>query len=377
MKVPYVDLKVQYENLRPELEAAHQEVIEQGQFIGGVAVNRFEQDFANYHKTKHCIGVGSGSDALFLALKMLGIGEGDEVITTAFSYVATANAILRTGAHPVFVDVDKHTFNINLSQILSKISNRTKAIVPVHLYGLMVDMYMIKAIAEQHDLLVVEDAAQAHGALWNGHSPGFLSDAACFSFYPTKQLGAFGDGGAIVTNNGELASRCRLLANNHSVLSGDQKVPGINSRLDPIQAGYLNVKLGHLNKWQVRRQELANRYKVELIDLPIEFQNQAAEATHAWYNFPVLVERRDEFVDFMNSEGVAVVKNYDYILPRVEDGLTQFPIADYLSKQVVSLPIFSEMTDSQIVWVKRCVKSYFGKKKLKNITKQELNPEKL
>ena len=260
MKIPLVDLKAQYERIKDEIDAAIQEVIATSAFIGGPYVRAFEEAFARFCEVKHCIGVGNGTDALFIALKSLGIGVGDEVITAANSFIATSEAITATGAQVVFCDIDPKTYNIDVSQIEAKITPQTKAIIPVHLYGQPADMDPILELARRYGLKIIEDAAQAHGARYKGRRVGSLGDVACFSFYPGKNLGAYGDGGAIVTNDDELALKIRMFANHGRVDKYDHKIEGMNSRLDGLQAAILSVKLKYLEEWTESRRQLAYLY---------------------------------------------------------------------------------------------------------------------
>ena len=277
MKIPLVDLKAQYERIKDEINAAIQEVIATSAFIGGPYVRAFEEAFAKFCGVKHCIGVGNGTDALFIALKSLGIGAGDEVITASNSFIATSEVITMTGAQVVFCDIDPKTYNIDVSQIEAKIAPQTKAIIPVHLYGQPADMDPLLELACRYGLKIVEDAAQAHGARYKGQMVGSLGDAACFSFYPGKNLGAYGDGGAIVTNDDELALKIRMFANHGRVDKYDHKIEGMNSRLDGLQAAILSVKLKYLEEWTEARRQLAYLYNNLLADseivTPVEIEN--------------------------------------------------------------------------------------------------------
>ena len=269
INIQFVDLKAQYESIKPEIDAAIAAVIKDTAFIGGPFVKKFEGEFAKYCGVDHCVGVANGTDAIFIALRALGIGPGDEVITVANSFIATSEAIKMAGAQVVFVDATPDTYTIDVSQIEKKITSRTKAIIPVHIYGQPVDMDPLVSIARKHGLRIIGDAAQAHGALYKGQPISQLADITCFSFYPGKNLGAYGDAGAIVTNNEAWAASARMLANHGRTKKYDHDFEGVNSRLDGLQAAILSVKLRHLEDWTERRREAAYRY------------NQALSAT-AW-----------------------------------------------------------------------------------------------
>src|SRR5262245_53332412 len=260
MKIPLVDLNAQYECIKDEIDTAIQGVLATSAFIGGPYVKAFEEAFAKFCEVKHCIGVGNGTDALFISLKGLGIGAGDEVITAANSFIATSEAITATGAQVVFCDIDPKTYNIDVNLIEEKITPRTKAIIPVHLYGQPADMHPILELARRYGLKIIEDAAQAHGARYKGQRIGSLGDVACFSFYPGKNLGAYGDAGAIVTNDDELALKIKMFANHGRVEKYDHQIEGVNSRLDSLQAAILSVKLKYLKAWTESRRQLASLY---------------------------------------------------------------------------------------------------------------------
>ena len=280
MNIQLVDLKAQYETIKNEIDPVIKEVVSETAFIGGQHVAKFEEAFAKFCNVKYCVGVGNGTDALFIALKTLGIGAGDEVITVANSFIATSESITQTGARVVFVDIDPKTYNIDVNKIEEKITSRTKAIVPVHLYGQPADMDPILALAKKHNLKIMEDCAQAHGALYKGRTIGSFGDMACFSFYPGKNLGAYGDAGAIVTNDENLAKKARMFANHGRVDKYDHAIEGINSRLDGLQAAILGVKLRHLDAWSEARRKNAYLYNEHLkgTDLvtPVEIANVKA-----------------------------------------------------------------------------------------------------
>ncbi|MDD5170688.1 MAG: DegT/DnrJ/EryC1/StrS family aminotransferase, partial [Syntrophales bacterium] len=292
MRVPFVDLVAQYKTIKEEVDQAIQDVIQDAAFIGGKYVKQFEDAFAAYCRTKYCIGVGNGTDALFIALSALGVGQGDEVITVANSFIATPEAITLAGARVVFVDCNEGTYNIDVEKITAAITPRTKAIIPVHLYGNPADMEGIRQIADGHGLFIVEDAAQAHGAEIDGRRTGTFGHAACFSFFPGKNLGAYGDGGAIVTNDDSLAVKCRMIANHGRVQKYDHEFEGMNSRLDGMQAAILSVKLGYLEGWTENRRRNAALYRSLLQDADVGLPLDRSHVRHVYHLFVVRVKQR-------------------------------------------------------------------------------------
>lgn len=356
MKIPFVDLKLQYHLIKKEIDQAISNVINEAEFIGGKFVRNFEQNFAKYVGIKHCIGVGNGTDALFIALKVLGVKEGDEVITTANSFIATSEAITMTGAKVKFVDCDKNTYNINVNKIEELISNRTKVIIPVHLYGQPADMDRILTIAKKYNLFVIEDAAQAHGARYNNRKVGTLGDCACFSFSPAKNLGAYGDGGAIVTDNDELARKVRMYANHGRIEKYNHEFEGFNSRLDGLQAAILDVKLEYLEPWIERRRTIAKIYDEGLKNIVIT-PTVKPYARHVYHLYVIRVKGRDKVRDFLAEKGISTgihypfplpfLKAYSYLGYKPED----FPVVYSLKDQILSLPIYADMTDEQLEYV--------------------------
>lgn len=367
MRVPFVDLKVQYEAIREELEREFQKVFEKTAFIMGPALAEFEEAFARYCRVKHAIGVANGTDALLLALKALGIGPGDEVITAVNTFIATAEAIVHAGATPVFVDCDPQTYNINVKQLEAKITPRTKAIIPVHLYGQPADMDPILELAKNRGLYVIEDAAQAHGATYRGRKAGSMSQIACFSFYPAKNLGAYGDAGAVVTNDDAIALTVRKLRDHGGVEKYQHDLVGYNSRLDTLQAAVLLVKLKYLDAWNRRRQENAQLYDALLAEVPgIVTPNVLEGATHVYHLYVIRVERgsRDELQRFLRERGVHTGVHYPrplhltpafgYLGYRMGD----FPVAERYASQILSLPMYPELTREQIEYVVECIDEY-------------------
>ena len=370
MEIPFVDLKAQYASIKGEIDQAISDVISSSAFIGGPFVKAFESSFAAFCVAKHCIGVGNGTDAIFLVLKAMGIGQGDEVITAANSFIATSEAITMTGAKVVFVDIDPRTFNIDPTKLENKITKNTKAIIPVHLYGQPADMDPILEIARKYDLKVIEDAAQAHGAAYKGRLVGTLGDAACFSFYPGKNLGAYGDGGAIVTNGEELAITARMLANHGRVDKYDHKIEGVNSRLDGLQAAILSAKLPHLPAWTESRRKNACLYNELLTGVPsMGTPVEAAEVSAVYHLYVVRVKNgmRSQLQQHLKKKGVSTGVHYPIALPALSaysylnhrDGY--FPEAISASREILSLPMFPELQKTQIDYISHTIKEFFGR----------------
>jgi dTDP-4-amino-4,6-dideoxygalactose transaminase len=364
MNVPFVDLKAQYLSIKDEIDAAISAVIGKTAFVGGPFVKEFEEAFAAYCGVQHCVGVANGTDAIFIALKVLGIGPGDEVITAANSFVATSEAITMAGAKVVFVDIDPKTYNIDAARIEEKITDRTKAIIPVHLYGQPADMDPILAIAKQHGLRVVADAAQAHGSLYKERKIATLADITCYSFYPGKNLGAYGDGGALVTDYKDWAAKARMFANHGRSTKFGHEFEGVNSRLDGLQAAILNVKLRHLDAWTDKRRAAASRYNELLSALTPGTRNQEPGTpyepawTRAVYHLYVIrVQDRARFQDHLKANGVNTGIHYPIALPylnaykHLAHSEDEFPVALKASREIVSLPMFPELTEEQIAHV--------------------------
>jgi len=359
MKVPFLDLKAQYEKIKNEVDRAIANVIESTAFIGGMFVETFEKAFAHYCGVKFCVGVGNGTDAIYIALRALGIGRGDEVITVANSFIATSEAITMTGARVVFVDCDPYTYNIDVRKIEAAITKSTKAIVPVHLYGHPADMKEIKEIANKYSLYVIEDSAQAHGAGIGDVKVGAFGHAACFSFYPGKNLGAYGDAGAIVTNDEEIAKRCRMLANHGRVSKYDHIIEGTNSRLDAIQAAILNVKLQYLEYWIEKRRKNAYLYRKFLDKVPIFVPIEKPGYRHVYHLFVIKVDKRDAVREYLSNKGVETGIHYPIALPNLiayrHLGFTDkdFPVANSNAHQILSLPMYPELDEQSIEYVSK------------------------
>ena len=356
MKVAFVDLKAQYESIKPEIEQALAGVIGDCAFIGGKYATAFEQAFAAYIGTKHCIGVANGTDALFVALQGLGIGRGDEVITAANTFIATAEGITRTGAEVVFVDIDPTTYNLDVSKLEAAITPRTKAILPVHLYGQPCDIEAVMRIADKHGLLVVEDVAQAHGARVGDRTVGTYGRAACYSFYPGKNLGAYGDAGAVVTSDDKLDAFIRSFANHGRSDQYFHDIEGINSRLDGFQAAVLAVKLKHLEAWTEARIAAARRYDEGLRGVCVT-PAVAAGRRHVFHLYVIRVANRDEVRQHLQAAGVQTGIHYPVALPylpayaRLNHRPQDFPVAHKQMTEIFSLPMHGDLTPDQIDFV--------------------------
>ncbi len=366
MHVPFVDLHAQYLTIKQDIDHAIHSVIEECAFIKGKYVKEFETQFASTIGMKHCIGVANGTDAIFIALKMLGIGAGDEVITTASSWIATSETISLTGAKPVFVDIDPVHFTIDETNIEAVITDRTKAIIPVHLYGQMAAMDQILAIADKHHLFVVEDCAQSHFSAFNGRLAGTMGIAGTFSFYPGKNLGAYGDAGCIVTNDDKLAENCRMLANHGQIVKHQHRIEGINSRLDGLQAAILSVKLPHLPKWNNLRRQHADRYRDLLKDVEeICIPNIRPNSIHTHHIFGIKTSVRNQLQKYLADNGIETAVHYPTALPFLEaysylnSTIADFPFAYAHQEEELSLPLFPEMTEDHIITTVNAIKAFF------------------
>jgi len=355
MNIPLVDLKAQYQGIKPEIDDAIQSILDNTAFIGGQVVKDFEGNFASFCTADHCVGVASGTDALFLALQALDIGHGDEVIVPANSFIATSEVVTATGAKVVFVDVNEHSYNIDVSKIEAKITGRTRAIIPVHLYGQPADIDPINEIAKRHNLKVIEDSAQAHGAEYKGRRTGTLGDVACFSFYPGKNLGAYGDAGAVVTNDESIADKIRMMANHGRLKKYDHLFEGVNSRLDGIQAAILDVKLKHLEDWTSARRKVAATYNHLLSDLEeVVLPKEEPYAKHVYHLYVIQLANRDSVREFLKEKGISagihyptplpLLNAYDYLGHKPGD----FPVSERLANEILSLPMYPELSNEQV-----------------------------
>ncbi|WP_026766272.1 DegT/DnrJ/EryC1/StrS family aminotransferase [Selenomonas ruminantium] len=358
MEISFADLRPMHDEIRADLDAAYKKVMDNSWFIQGRELEAFEKEFAEYVGVKHCIGVATGLDALYLVLKAYGIGAGDEVIVPSNTFIATALAVSYAGATPVFVEPILETFNIDASRIEAAITPKTKAIMAVQLQGRCCDMDEINRIAKVHGLKVIEDAAQAHGSKYKGKMAGALGDAAGFSFYPGKNLGALGDGGCVTTNDDELAAKVRALGNYGSDYKYHHIYKGTNSRLDEMQAAFLRVKLPHLDKWNENRRKIAARYLAEIKNPLIKLPLATSETyEHIYHVFVIRCEKRDELEKYLADNGIHTVKHYPipmhmqqaYAELKISEGT--LPIAEEISRTVLSIPMYYGMTDVQVDYV--------------------------
>jgi dTDP-4-amino-4,6-dideoxygalactose transaminase len=352
MKVCFLDVKASYLELKAEIDDAFGRAISSGEYVLGSEVEKFENAFARYCGTNHCIGVGNGLDALHLILRGFGIGHGDEVIVPANTFIATWLAVTFSGAKPVPVEPQPASYNIDPEKIEMAITSRTRAIIAVHLYGLPAEMEAIQRVAREYRVKVIEDAAQAHGSEYKGRKAGSLADAAAFSFYPAKNLGAFGDAGAITTNDERLANQLRQLRNYGSPKKYLHEIQGFNSRLDPLQAAILQVKLKHLDAWNMRRSEIADRYMSDLSHSPFLLPTIPEYSSSAWHLFVIKCKWRDKLKEYLESRGIETLVHYP--IPPHRSGAYSYvnwpslPIADELANEVLSLPIGPQMGDSDL-----------------------------
>ncbi len=357
MKIPFVDLKAQYASLKNELDAAILQVLSETAFIGGRYATAFEGSFAEYLGVGHCIAVANGTDAIEIALQAIGVRPGDEVIVPANTFMATAEGVTNIGAKVIFVDIDAETYNIDPAKIEEKISPRTRAIIPVHLYGLPAEMDKIMAIAKRHNLKVLEDCAQAHGATYRGQKVGSFGDAATFSFYPSKNLGAFGDAGTIVTNSTEYADKARLIANHGQIAKNRHSIVGRNSRMDGIQSAVLSVKLPHLESWLEARRDHAKAYDEILKGSGTVTPAGPDHSRHVYHLYVVQVDDRDDALAKLGEAGVECGTHYPTALPFMEAyahlGHTpeDFPVSYAQMGRILSLPMYAELTAEMIDFV--------------------------
>ena len=360
MPIPLVDLKKQYQGIKEEVMAEIGRALDGMQLFLGKNVQAFESDFASYCGAKFGIGVGSGTEALYLALLACGVGPGDEVITVSNTFFATVEAIVLVGAKPVLVDVDPDTYNMNTSQIEEKINRRTKAIIPVHLYGHTADMNPIMELAQAYQLKVIEDACQAHGAEYYGRRAGSLGHIGCFSFYFTKNLGAYGESGMILTSDPDIATKCRMLRDHGQDVKYKHAMVGFNGRLDEIQAAVLRVKLPHLDEWNDKRRSLAKAYETRLASLVVT-PKEMPWARHVYYVYVIRTPERDQLRAYLETKGVATGMHYPIPIHRQEAwpscGGTKvsLPVTEMVTEQILSLPMYPELTESEVGYICDCI----------------------
>jgi len=358
MQVPFLDLKAQYAGLSEEMNAAVAGVIRSACFVGGPVLEQFEAEFAFFVGAKYCIGVANGTDAIMLAAKAAGLGAGDEVLVPANTFFATAEAITNAGATPVFVDVDPGTFHMDPGCAAAAITSRTRALIPVHLYGRPVDMRPFEGLASKHNLAIIEDCAQAHGASIGGKAVGSSGRLTCYSFYPGKNLGAYGDGGAVTTNDAQIAERLRILRDHGSPQKYTHSVVGYNSRLDALQAAVLAVKLPHLHAWNAARRRHACTLAAALEHSPIVPPRIPADQEHVFHLFVVRCSRRDQLQQFLMEMGIQTGIHYPVPLHLTgayhalgAPGRGSLPVAETLAGEILSLPMYAELSEEQISYV--------------------------
>lgn len=363
--VPYLDLGKIHDEIRGELDAAYHQVMSREWFINGEADEQFERKFAAFCGAKACVGCGNGLDAIRLILLAYGIGAGDEVIVPANTFIATVLAITYVGATPVFVDADITTYNIDIDKIEAKITHRTKAVIVVHLYGRAVNVLRLRSLADKYSLKIIEDAAQAHGAEINGIKTGSLGDAAAFSFYPGKNLGALGDAGAVVTNDIELAEKIRAFGNYGSYEKYNHVYKGCNSRLDEFQAAFLTVKLKYLERWNEERRKIATIYSKKINNPNILLPSGPEDIKECVYHiYPLLVKNRNEFISYLKKNEISA--NVHYPTPimmqkayvEYSSQMEDYPVTKQICAEEVSIPLYPGMTDEQIEWTIECVNRY-------------------
>ena len=363
--IPAEDLTRQYQQIRWEIAAAIDSVLPSGKYTLGPVLEKFEAEFAAYCGVKHCLGISNGTEALHLALAAMGVGPGDEVITQANTYVATSFAVNYLGATPVFLDIEPAYSNLVVDLVEKKITPRTKAIIPVHMYGHPVDMDPLMALAQKYSLKVLEDASHAHGALYKGRRAGSLGHAAAFSFYPSKVMGAYGDAGVVVTNDDDLYNRLRVLRYMGQEVKHTHQVIGFQQRLDPIQAAILSVKLRYVDRWIDERRRVAELYKQLLTGLPLELPDEADWARHVYYMYTVRTSQRDGLEAHLAENGIGSQKIYATPVPMqpcyryLEYVSEDIPVASRYADELLCLPVFPELTDEEVQTIAARIREYF------------------
>lgn len=365
MKIPLVDLPAQYQTIKPEIDAAMQRVVGNATFILGPEARTFEEHFAAFCGVKHAIGLDSGTAALHLALLALGIGAGDEVITTTHTFIATSEAIVLTGARPVLVDIDPRTYNLDPNKVEAAITPRTKAIIPVHLYGQPAEMDPLLEVASRRGIAVIEDAAQAHGALYRGQRAGSMGDMACFSFYPGKNLGAYGDAGALVTNDDALADKIRMLRDHGRTTKYEHEITGYGYRLDGLQAAVLDVKLQHLPEWNERRRAHADYYTELLSNLDVTVPYEPAHLRAVYHLYVIRTRGRDALLQYLKEHDIEAGIHYPvplHLQPVYKDlGYRRgdFPETEKAASEILSLPLYPELTHAQMERVVETMRDFY------------------
>lgn len=362
MKVPFSTFKPMHDEIREEMLAKFAEVYDRGWFIQGSECAAFEKEFAMWNGTQYCVGVATGLDAIYLTLKALGIGAGDEVIVPSNTFIATALAVSYTGAKVVLVDSDEHTYNLCGKGLQEAYTPRCKAVIPVHLYGQSAEMDEVLAFAQKNGLYVLEDCAQSHGATYKGKKIGTFGDVGCFSFYPGKNLGALGDGGAIITDNRELAEKIRCLGNYGSTQKYHHTYLGTNSRLDEVQAAMLRIKLRHLHEYNSARNVVAEKYIAGINNPKIRLPKVGSDRTHVWHIFAVMCEERDALKAYLETRGIGTVCHYPIAIADQKcyqgEKLPHLPLAEYIAASELSLPMYCGMTDEEVQYVIDAVNAF-------------------
>lgn len=366
MKIPFVDLKAQYLSIKTEIDTAIFNVINETAFIGGKYVQDFEQAFAEKYGVKHCISVANGTDSLYIIMKMLNIGNGDEVITVANSWISTSETISQTGAKPIFIDIDKDSYTIDVSLIESKINEKTKAIIPVHLYGQACDMDELLILAEKYNIPIIEDCAQSHFSEYKNKKVGTFGIAGSFSFYPGKNLGAYGDAGCIITNNSELAEKFKMYARHGALKKHNHLIEGINSRLDGIQASVLLAKLPYIQEWTEKRINNAKIYYENLkTNNHIILPSIKVNTKHSFHLFVIRTDKRNELSKYLNENGIETAVHYPVALVNMPAyAYLGLPLSDYPNSieyqdKILSLPMYPELTEEQIIYVSEKINYFF------------------
>jgi dTDP-4-amino-4,6-dideoxygalactose transaminase len=367
MKIPFVDLKAQYLSIKGEIDSAIDNIISNTAFIGGKPVNDFEVAFAKLYGVNHCISVANGTDSLYIIMKMLGIGAGDEVITVANSWISSSETISQTGARPVFVDIEPHYYSLNELLLEDAITSKTKAIIPVHLYGQSVNIDEIMRIANKYNLPVIEDCAQSHFSEFKGKKVGTFGIAASFSFYPGKNLGAYGDSGAIITNDSALAEKFKMYARHGALKKHEHQIEGVNSRMDGLQAAILSAKLPYILDWTAARIRCADAYDNLLSGISeIITPKRRSDTKHTFHLYVIRAKNRDALANYLNERDIETAVHYPTALPNLKAYAylghiaEDFPVATAYQSEILSLPIYPELTTAQIEYVVESIKSFYS-----------------
>jgi dTDP-4-amino-4,6-dideoxygalactose transaminase len=369
MQVPFVDLKAQYQSIKGDIDSAIQSVIGETAFIGGKYVKEFEQKFASLYGVKHVISCANGTDSLYILMKVLGIGAGDEVITVANSWISSSETISQTGARPVFVDIHPDYYSMDETQLLNKITAKTKAVIVVHLQGQMCAIDTIQAICHEKGIYLIEDCAQSHFSEYKSKRAGLFGIAGSFSFYPGKNLGAYGDAGCIITNDDQLAEKCRMLANHGALKKHHHQIEGINSRLDGLQAAILSSKLPYILEWTAKRIHNASLYTKYLAGIDqVVLPAVRANSRHSYHLFVIRAQQRDALMEFLKNKGIECTIHYPTALPNLPAykylGYTtaDFPIATAYQQQILSLPMYPELSEESIRYIAGAIKEFYSAK---------------